>query len=104
MGEKFFSVLIHHGSTRATSVKQLQKYDVVLTTYGTLSGEWPDEEFVARKSKKTGQSELDFIKKQGVLYEMGWYRVVLDEAQYIRNRSTRASRAVVQLDTLLRWW
>jgi SNF2 family DNA or RNA helicase len=37
-----FSVLIYHGPKKLTSKKEIQKYDVVLTTYHTLMGEWPD--------------------------------------------------------------
>ena len=33
------SVLIHHGAQRSKRIKDLQKYDVVLTTYGTLVSE-----------------------------------------------------------------
>lgn len=128
MAEGEFKVLIHHGPTRAKNLKEMRKYDVVsclslllvvycsvlnlcisnsnqvLTTYGTLSGEWPDEEFATKKAKKDGKGEeLGFLKKQGLLYEQSWYRIVLDEAQYIRNRSTRSSRCVSHLDALFRW-
>jgi SNF2 family DNA or RNA helicase len=34
---------------------------------------------------------------------MRWYRVVLDEAHFIRNKNTQASKAVWDLDSLYRW-
>jgi SNF2 family DNA or RNA helicase len=39
----------------------------------------------------------------GPLFKMRWYRVVLDEAHFIRNKSTQASKAVWDLDALYRW-
>lgn len=35
-----FTVLIHHGTTKAKSTKELGKYHVVLTTYQTMAGDW----------------------------------------------------------------
>ena len=32
-----------------------------------------------------------------------WFRVVLDEAQFIRNRSTRCSKAVAMIRSKYRW-
>jgi hypothetical protein len=34
---------------------------------------------------------------------MKWYRIVLDEAQFIRNRATRSSRSVSMLRAKYRW-
>lgn len=83
----FFKILVYHGKGKEgiTKVKHLQKYDVVLTSYHTLAGEWPDEESAVKKSKakakKAGSDadEDDFLilKKPGILIEMGWYRVIL---------------------------
>ncbi|ORY40897.1 SNF2 family N-terminal domain-domain-containing protein [Leucosporidium creatinivorum] len=108
-----FKILVYHGEGKknVTKIKHLQKYDVVLTSYHTLAMEWPDEETAVKKAKKQAKKqgddvdEDDFIqlKSQGILLGMGWYRVILDEAQNIRNRSTKISRAVAQLDSLFRW-
>ena len=34
---------------------------------------------------------------------MRWYRVILDEAQFVRNRGTRCSKAVAMLRSKYRW-
>lgn len=35
--------------------------------------------------------------------KMKWYRVILDEAQFIRNRNTRSSKTVAMLKAKYRW-
>ncbi|TDL24597.1 hypothetical protein BD410DRAFT_786110 [Rickenella mellea] len=116
------STFIYHGSKKAKSRKELQKYDVVLTSYHTLMLEWPDEEAelkeekMRKKRKKSGdnfietdESEVERKKKKkkdqkpGLLMNMQWFRVVLDEAQNIRNKKTRVSRAVTKIKTTYRW-
>lgn len=69
-------VLVHHGSNRATGeqfLRRVAEYDFVITSYGTVS--------------------RDF----SVLGRIEWDRVVLDEAQAIKNSSTRASKSVRSL-------
>ncbi|KAM0748722.1 hypothetical protein T439DRAFT_71167 [Meredithblackwellia eburnea MCA 4105] len=101
-------VLIHHGPTRARHAKELMKYDVVLTTYHTLASEWPDEETAFKKKKKRDQEDSDDefeikIQAAGPLFKANFFRVILDEAQNIRNRQTKISRAVMHVDSLYRW-
>ncbi|WP_455006675.1 DEAD/DEAH box helicase, partial [Corynebacterium propinquum] len=69
-------VLVHHGSQRATGdefVRAATERDLVITSYGTVS--------------------RDF----SALGRIEWDRVVLDEAQAIKNSSTRASKSVRSL-------
>jgi SNF2 family DNA or RNA helicase len=40
---------------------------------------------------------------QGPLFKVEWYRIVLDEAHIIRNRGTRAAKAVWDLDSVYKW-
>ncbi|KAK6819490.1 hypothetical protein PG987_015973 [Apiospora arundinis] len=58
-------------------------YDVVLTTYSTLA--------------------TDYRKPGSVLHQVEWYRVVLDEAHYIRNHLTTFYRACCGLEAHSRW-
>ncbi|EIW77192.1 hypothetical protein CONPUDRAFT_168183 [Coniophora puteana RWD-64-598 SS2] len=114
--------LIYHGSSKPRKRSELQKYDVVLTTYQTLALEWPDPEADEKEKRKmakakkkdnwivsdsddggTSRAKPKKKKQRGLLFDMDWYRVILDEAQYIRNRSTRGSRCVTDLDSVYRW-
>ena len=61
------SVYVHHGTGRDPSA--LDKHDLVITTYGTA------------------------LRDLDVLREVGWERVVCDEAQALKNSGTRQAQA-----------
>ncbi|KAK4221420.1 SNF2 family N-terminal domain-containing protein [Podospora fimiseda] len=73
----------YHGKERHKDPRDLSKYEIVLTTYGTIAAE------AAR-----GQNTLDRIH---------WYRVILDEAHTIRNWTTKQFSAVYNLHSHIRW-
>ncbi|CAG8478974.1 11767_t:CDS:10 [Diversispora eburnea] len=83
---EMFSIHVYHGSGKAR-LSQLKKYDVVITTYHTLIRDWPADPDVPR----------------GTLFRINWFRVVLDEAQNIKNMKSRASKACAELNTVHRW-
>ncbi|KAK4687537.1 hypothetical protein P7C73_g2588, partial [Tremellales sp. Uapishka_1] len=108
--EGAFKVMIYHGSNRTRSTNELKRHDVVLTTYGVLSGEYPKEMKEKRRKKRNQTDSEDdepkpevVIRKKGPLFKMKWYRVILDEAHTIRNKNTQAAKAVFELDAVLRW-
>ncbi|HMK04378.1 MAG TPA: SNF2-related protein [Ferruginibacter sp.] len=74
--EKFTSSLgwhIHHGSTRGRSAEDLQKHDIIITTYGTL------------------RSDIQLLLKINFDY------VILDESQAIKNPASKVTRAACLL-------
>ncbi|GAA5857003.1 hypothetical protein JCM8547_007910, partial [Rhodosporidiobolus lusitaniae] len=89
--------------------KKLQKYDIVLTTYQTIVGEYPNEEGAISKAQKQAKKEggvmEDYLEvgEKGPLLQIDWFRIILDEAQNIRNKSTQISRACCELESLYRW-
>ncbi|KNZ58842.1 hypothetical protein VP01_1850g5 [Puccinia sorghi] len=85
------SVLIYHSSSKPDGRKKISDYDVVITTLDTLRRDWNDDEDSARPKKPRG------------LYKIDWYRVVIDEAQIIRNRTAKKSEAVCALNSVYRW-
>ncbi|KDQ22579.1 hypothetical protein PLEOSDRAFT_1109681 [Pleurotus ostreatus PC15] len=119
-----FKVLIYHGNNKPRRKKELLDYDVVLTTFATMAYEWPDAEAEQKRKKakaKRRKSEGFIVedsdedesdrptrrrgarRESGILFQMDWYRVILDEAQFVRNKTTRASRAVSELQATYRW-
>ncbi|KZT61691.1 hypothetical protein CALCODRAFT_479724 [Calocera cornea HHB12733] len=92
---------VYHGPDRTKSYRVLQGHDVVLTTYHTLSLELPTSAML--KANDHPDNDMEDGHKCGPLLKAEWYRVVLDEAQVIRNRKTRASSAAARLHSTLRW-
>lgn len=82
-------VCLYHGANRAKTSKNLHTYDVVITTYGTLTSE-------------SGTAAADKAKKSGVFANY-WYRIILDEAHTIKNRNAKATQAACSLDAKYRW-
>jgi len=74
---------IFYGQGKPPSVEELEGVDVVVTTYGMIQGE--------------------LRRKNPVLLQCRWLRVVLDEAHCIRNQRTLASRVCCDLKAQHRW-
>jgi SWI/SNF-related matrix-associated actin-dependent regulator of chromatin subfamily A3 len=55
----------YHGQGRNTLASAIEEADIVLTTYHTLAA--------------------DFREKSSPLYEVDWFRIVLDEGSQIQN-------------------
>ncbi|KAK6127194.1 hypothetical protein DH2020_039078 [Rehmannia glutinosa] len=77
-----FKVYMYYGE-RTKDAKELQKHDIVLTTYSTLASE-----------ESWDKSPIKKIE---------WRRVILDEAHVIKNVNTQQSRAVTNLNAKRRW-
>lgn len=93
-----FTVHIHHGRDKLSTLMDVRSKDVIITTYQTLN-----MELTIPKGIEEGE-ELAYLEDHGgVLGRMRWYRVILDEAQFIRNRGTHASRSVTLLRSTYRW-
>lgn len=80
-------VRVHHGPQRTKLYKDLRKYDVVITTYQTLSSEHVEGS--------------DSIKT--ALFGVNWYRIILDEAHSIKNRNAKSTKAACALNGEYRW-
>jgi SNF2 family DNA or RNA helicase len=57
------SVTVHryYGSNKESDIDKLKEFDIVLTTYGTVMAKFSGE---------------------GCLYQIHWYRIILDEGIY----------------------
>ena len=84
--------MIYHGPSREkVSARQLAKYDIVITTYGTVQTEIskviPEPE--GKKSNRLDDLKpinLDDVDtKKAALLNIVWERIILDEAHQIRN-------------------
>ncbi|PHH91757.1 hypothetical protein CDD83_10401 [Cordyceps sp. RAO-2017] len=77
------NVVKYHGQRRERDLAALARSDIVLTTYKTLA--------------------TDAASKKDPLHQIGWFRVVLDEAHSIRRPNTTFHRACANLSTRSRW-
>ncbi|KAJ3156294.1 hypothetical protein HK101_001498 [Irineochytrium annulatum] len=85
-------VLIYHGPNRTQSKFELRKYDVVMTTYMVIAMERPTE------GGHIGvDGQLVESQKAGPIFRARWHRVILDEAQYIKNKTAKMSLGAEQL-------
>ena len=83
-------VLVHHGPSRTKSIEKLKSYDIVITTYQVLS------------SEHKNQGEDDAPQQRGC-FAIQWYRVIVDEAHNIKNRSAQMTKACCALRAHYRW-
>lgn len=87
-------VEIYYGSDKQLSIfsphrPQSEHPMIVLTTFGTVASEFGDGNFKDGKSRP--------------LFDMHWFRVVLDEAHMIRSRATKGAKSVSALAADRRW-
>lgn len=104
---------MYHGRTRVKEPSRLARFTIVLTTYQTIALEAPPKPKKLKKSGGTAanpivigdSSDEDMLpggrkrrsKTPGPLFNLHWWRVVLDEAQQVRNSSTTGAHAVACL-------
>ncbi|KAI9794521.1 MAG: hypothetical protein M1835_006528 [Candelina submexicana] len=101
-GRHALTVYTLHGSKKGTW-NVLKNFDVVLTTYGTLASEFNRRE--AWEMKKKGDPDLrpgPADRLSLLADECKWYRVIIDEAQFIKNKGTKAARGACCLQSITR--
>jgi SNF2 family DNA or RNA helicase len=86
--------LVYHGPKRKDLLPRMSKASYVLTTYGTVTSE-------ARGSPRPPNEPLP--EKPASIFDVGFRRVVLDEAHEIRNDKTKISVAVTDFRADRRW-
>ncbi|KAJ3349784.1 hypothetical protein GGF32_005289 [Allomyces javanicus] len=105
-------VLVHHGPSRPTQGSVLAEYDVVLTTYGTAMCEIPahvraeikGERGVDPDAAASDEESLPVDRNVGgALFQVEFYRIILDEAHAIKTRENLRAMACRHLRTQYRW-
>jgi SWI/SNF-related matrix-associated actin-dependent regulator of chromatin subfamily A3 len=83
--------IVYHGTRRQTLLSRLHQFDIILTTYNTISTEWNRYKF----------SPQDVAKAS--LFSLQWHRIVIDEAHTIRTKHSLNSKTVCSLRSIHRW-
>lgn len=105
-GKQKLSVFVFHDKTRRTPWRDLSKYDVIITTFGTLTANHKltvkaDEIEKAGRGKEVS----DLYRNQAVLFtpQSKFHRVIVDEAQNIKNPVAKSNKACCALNATYRW-
>jgi len=95
-----------HRLTSGDNISEMENYDVVLTTYNEILSSYPSTkippELVTAKQKEAWWSDF-FEKEKGDFHRVRWLRVVLDEAQAIKNHLSTTSKACRALSARFHW-
>jgi len=97
-----------HGQNRKLSWDELRNFDIVLTTYGTLAAKFKRmEKWIVAEQTKNGNREYDQAPMRRLFPLLSpkslFYRVILDEAQCVKNRMTMSARAACQVRSIYRF-
>ncbi|KAK3684392.1 hypothetical protein LTR37_020327 [Vermiconidia calcicola] len=102
-------VMRYHSGSRVQSndiEDMLQSADIVLTTYTEVCRSYPKavmpSHLVTASQKDTHWRHL-WETQRGILHRVRWFRVVLDEAQSIKNHQSHTSMACRALNTSISW-
>ncbi|KAF2662474.1 hypothetical protein K491DRAFT_585050 [Lophiostoma macrostomum CBS 122681] len=96
-------VHVYHGTGKNADFHRLRQFDVVLTTFGTLGSEFKQKEtrreagFVQQENRDPGFRRKAKDKLALLGPECMWYRIIIDEAQCIKNKDTQVSKASAEL-------
>ena len=102
-----FRLTVHilHGDARHLSWSSLRENDVVLTTYGIVASElkrklkWDEKLKMHPNARPAGKEDY-----QPILGSTSkWYRVILDEAQAIKNKATKTAIGASFIQSEYRW-
>lgn len=101
-------VYLYWGAGKKADFSLLRQYDVVLTTFGTLTSEFKQKD--SRRETMLYEREMNepgFRRKPkdklGLLgRECLWYRIIIDEAHSIKNRNSTQSKATIDLQARYR--
>ncbi|KAI9318131.1 SNF2 family N-terminal domain-containing protein [Dichotomocladium elegans] len=119
------NVLVYHGPSRAKDPVVFSQYDVVVTTYQVVAADFPNTVKRSRRRNNGDEGSNNGSRSQtpengaspetsrspsppstetyGPLFQVAWYRVVLDEAQQIKNKNTRSATSCTALRAKKRW-
>lgn len=105
-GRHELSVIIFHEKQRQVPWRELKKNDVVITTFGTLTANHKVL-LQAEQLEKDGRdaSIVKRVRDQAHLFTPSskWHRVIIDEAQNIKNPLAKSAKACCHLNATYRW-
>ena len=89
-------VCVWHGGNRTNDVKEILKFDIILTSYAVLESSF-------RRQNTGYKKKGELLKEDSVLHSIKWHRVILDEAHNIKDRSCNTARGAFALKAEYKW-
>ncbi|SGY78862.1 BQ5605_C008g04976 [Microbotryum silenes-dioicae] len=89
-------VLVYHGAGRIKTVKEMEQYDIVLTSYAVM-------ESTFRREQKGFMRKGNLMKEDSIVHKVNWHRVILDEAHNIKDRASNTAKGAFALKAKYRW-
>ncbi|KAK2031315.1 hypothetical protein LX32DRAFT_661905 [Colletotrichum zoysiae] len=105
-GKIFSRSIIHFKAADKMDADTLSFFNIVFASYHQLRASIPSKkEYETMQKQLVDREEFDrWLKEQtGVLHQIEWHRVVLDEAHCIKNHLTHAAFASFELKAKYRW-
>ncbi|WVQ99528.1 hypothetical protein IAU59_006664 [Kwoniella sp. CBS 9459] len=93
----------YHGAMKGVTVKTLEQFDVVLTTYLAVAADAPSGPASLNKSPGKEKKPKTSGGGAGPLLRVKWKRVVADEGHVLRNPKAKMTQAFAALQTERRW-
>lgn len=101
------SVFVFHGDKKVSSFSALKRYDIVLTTFGTVASEFKRKAHFERARRENPETARNIQPDELSLPLLGprskWHRIIVDEAQCIKNKGTVSAQACCNLNATYRW-
>ncbi|KAK1621584.1 P-loop containing nucleoside triphosphate hydrolase protein [Colletotrichum phormii] len=104
---EFATRIVHYSSSHKMDVALLQTFNIVFASYRQIANSAPTVDEIEFKEKEL-KGDKKALKKwlreeKGDLLKIKWHRVVLDEAQQIKNHETQSLHSCLHIDANCRW-
>src|SRR5690606_32459374 len=98
---------VYLGGRRIRDPIKLVGYDVILTTYNTLSVEYTSMTNGGSRPTKSTNKQPPTKKQKKIdsfpMFQIKFFRIILDEAHNIKNRKSLQAKAATSVDAECRW-
>ncbi len=108
-GSALGRILRYHAGSRLLTnniLSDLMEYDVILTSYGEVQRSYPlcqPPKHLVSEERKNEWWKNYYNDKVGPLHRIKFHRIVLDEAHFIKNYTSKTSIAVRALSANFKW-
>ena len=90
------NVELYYGPNRDRRLSNFQTSTIFLTTYSTIETDHRRQEYGFKRQGET-------VREKSPLFQVTFFRIVLDEAHSIKDRASNTARAVFQLKCERKW-